>query len=145
LSTKTISWWSSPRLPGPNHYPRRLEGASPGTAIKGLIPMTISLVHNPDVSRFELYVDGQLAGSLTYERSADTLSFLDIATDQHRAGQGLGVVLVRQALDAASAQGLPVLPVCPFVRDFILRHPVYLDVVPAEHRQRFQLPLAPGL
>jgi uncharacterized protein len=37
---------------------------------------------------------------------------------------------------------LSVVPVCPFVRDFIQRHPVYLDLVPAELRERFQLPPA---
>jgi uncharacterized protein len=42
----------------------------------------------------------------------------------------VGVVLLRKAFDAASADGMTVLPVCPFVRDFIQRHPVYLDVVP---------------
>jgi hypothetical protein len=49
---------------------------------------------------------------------------------------------VRQALDAVSAEGLSVVPTSPFVRDFILRHPVYLDLVPAELRERFELPLA---
>jgi hypothetical protein len=35
-----------------------------------------------------------------------------------------------------------VLPVCPFVRDFISRHPVYLDLVPTDQREQFGLPPA---
>jgi|SRR4051794_29796679 predicted GNAT family acetyltransferase len=101
-----------------------------------------SIVDNRLGSRFELHLDGEVAGLLVYQRRADAVSFLEVTTDPRRAGQGLGLVLVRQALDAVSAEGLSVLPVCPFVRDFIQRHPVYLDLVPAELRERFQLPLA---
>jgi predicted GNAT family acetyltransferase len=101
-----------------------------------------SLVDNRLDSRFELRLDGELAGFLRYERDAGTVSFIEVTTDLSRAGQGLGLVLVRQALDAVSAEGFSVLPVCPFVRDYIRRHPVYLDLVPAEQRERFQLPPA---
>jgi predicted GNAT family acetyltransferase len=99
-----------------------------------------SVVDNRLGSRFELQVDGEVAGYLVYQRDADSVSFLEVTTDLRRAGQGLGLVLVRQALDAVSAEGLSVLPVAPFVRDFIRRHPVYLDLVPADLRGRFQLP-----
>lgn len=101
-----------------------------------------SVVDNRLGSRFELRLDGELAGFLVYQRDGGTVSFIEVTTDLRRAGQGLGLVLVRQALDAVSAEGLSVLPVCPFVRDFIRRHPVYLDLVPAEARERFQLPPA---
>jgi predicted GNAT family acetyltransferase len=101
-----------------------------------------SIVDNRLGSRFELRLDGELAGFLVYQRDAGIVSFIEVTTDLRRAGQGLGLVLVRQALDAVSAEGLSVLPVCPFVRDFIRRHPVYLDLVPAEVRERFQLPPA---
>lgn len=102
--------------------------------------MEIRVVDNAEAGRFELYVAGEVAGILDYERTADTITFTEIATDLRRAGQGLGLKLVRQALDAVSAEGLSVLPVCPFVRDFIQRRTVYLDLVPPEQRERFALP-----
>lgn len=101
--------------------------------------METSVVDNPQDSRFELHVQGEVAGFLTYERTGDIVSFTELTTDLRWAGQGLGLVLVRKALDAVGAEGRSVLPVYPFVRDFIRRHPVYLDLVPAEHRQRFEL------
>ncbi|HEU4349730.1 MAG TPA: GNAT family N-acetyltransferase [Actinoplanes sp.] len=101
--------------------------------------METSVVDNPQDSRFELHVQGEVAGFLTYERTGDIVSFTELTTDLRRAGQGLGLVLVRKALDAVDAEGRSVLPVSPFVRDFIRRHPVYLDLVPAEDRQRFEL------
>jgi uncharacterized protein len=101
--------------------------------------MDTSLVDNRQASRFELYVQGEVVGILNYERTGDMVTFMELATDLRRAGQGLGLVLVRQALDAVGAEGRSVLPVCAFVRDFVRRHPVYLDLVPAEQRPRFGL------
>ena len=101
--------------------------------------MDASVVDNRQAGRFELRVDGETAGYLTYERAGDAVSLVELTTDLRRAGQGLGLTLVRGALDAVSAEGKSVLPVCPFVRDFIQRHPVYLDLVPPDVRHQFDL------
>jgi len=101
--------------------------------------MDTSIVDNRQAGRFELHIDGEVAGSLAYERTGDVVTLTDLTTDLRRAGQGLGLVLVRKVLDTVSAEGRSVLPECPFVRDFIHRHPVYLDLVPAEERHRFAL------
>jgi predicted GNAT family acetyltransferase len=101
--------------------------------------METSLVDNRQASRFELLAHGEVAGFLTYERVGDLVSLTEISTDLRWVGQGLGLILVRQALDAVGAEGCSVLPVCPFVRDFIRRHPVYLNLVPPEERDRFEL------
>ena len=104
--------------------------------------MQTSIINNSDAGRVELRVDGKFAGYLAYERIADVLLFTKIQTDPARAGEGLGVLLVRKALDAARADGMLVLPVCSFVRDLIRRHPAYLDLVPPEQRKQFDLPPA---
>jgi predicted GNAT family acetyltransferase len=101
-----------------------------------------SIVNNTDLRRVELHVDGDVAGFLAYELAGDVLSFTEIDTDLRRAGQGLGVELVRGALDAARSDGLSVLPVSSFVRDFIQRHPFYHDLVQPGERRRFGLPAA---
>jgi uncharacterized protein len=88
-------------------------------------------------------VDGTAAGFLAYHREANVVSFTEIETDLDRAGQGLGVMLVRKALDAAATDGMSVLPACPFVRDIIQRHPRYVDLVPTDQRERFDLPAVP--
>lgn len=99
-----------------------------------------TVVDNQEASRFEILVDDAPVGFLAYQRSDDALTLTEIDTDLSLAGQGLGLTLVRHALNAASADGMWVLPVCAFVRDFIERHPVYLDLVPTEERDRFALP-----
>jgi predicted GNAT family acetyltransferase len=47
---------------------------------------------------------------------------------------------VSDALTAARADGLAVLPFCPFVRGWIEKHPGELDLVPAQYREQFGLP-----
>ena len=44
-----------------------------------------------------------------------------------------------RALDDARRRGLGVLPICPFVQAFIVRHPDYVDLVPTAQRRRFGL------
>ena len=56
------------------------------------------------------------------------------------AGQGLGGVLVRAALDRARERGLAVLPQCPFVRGWIAKHPDYADLVRSRARREPQPP-----
>jgi uncharacterized protein len=103
-----------------------------------------SIINNSDAGHVELQVDGRFAGYLAYERIGDVLVISKIETDSTMAGQGLGVLLVRKALDAARADGMFVLPVCSFVCDLIRRHPAYLDLVPPEQRNRFKPPASLG-
>ena len=96
--------------------------------------MEAEITDNADESRYEIRVDGRPVGFLAYEREDDVLTFTRLETDLGMAGQGLGLKLVRGALDAASEGSLSVRPRDPFVRDFIVRHPVYLDLVPPDER-----------
>ena len=92
--------------------------------------MNASVTDNPNELRYELRVDGHCAGVLRYRRQpggAMVFVFPDI--EPHLEGNGLGTRLVQGALDDARARGLKVVPFCPFVSDFIRRHPEYSDLV----------------
>jgi hypothetical protein len=89
--------------------------------------------------RFEIEVDGVTAGFIDYRRRPGVISFIHTEIDPSREGAGLGTLLVRAALDRARAEGLAVLPYCPFIRHFIDRHPEYLELVPVERRTQFGL------
>lgn len=99
-----------------------------------------TIVDNPSAGRFEIHVDGEMAGFAAYRRAGSTVSFNHTEIDERFEGRGLGSVLVRGALDAVRVEGASVLPFCPFVRRYIERHPTYLDLVPADQRARFRLP-----
>ena len=93
----------------------------------------------PDRSRFEIAIDGAVLGFAEYRRRPGFISFLHTEIDPARNGEGLGTLLVKAALDSARAEGLAVLPYCPFVQGYIARHREYLELVPAGRRAKFAL------
>jgi predicted GNAT family acetyltransferase len=94
---------------------------------------------NPGLSRYEVTVDGAVAGFAEYRRTEGTVAFTHTVIDPSFEGRGLGSVLARGALDASRAEGRAVLPFCPFIRGYIQRHPAYLDLVPPARRTQFAL------
>lgn len=99
----------------------------------------VEVIDLPDRSRFEVRVGGELAGFTEYRRRPGVIAFVHTETDPRFEGQGLASRLVRTALAAARADGVSVLPFCPFVRGYIAGHSEYLDLVPADMRPGFQL------
>src|SRR6266508_4058390 len=95
----------------------------------------------PERDRFEIEVDGALVGFTQYRRRPGTIAFVHTEIDPGHEGEGLGGILVSAALVEARREGARVLPFCPFVRSYIERHPDYLDLVPAERRADFGLPV----
>ncbi len=84
-------------------------------------------------SRFEIHVDGALAGFAEYKLHDDHITFTHTVLDDAYEGQGLGSVITRHVLDAARDAGLAVHPACPFIARYIKRHPHdYRDMVPED-------------
>ena len=100
----------------------------------------IRVVDVPERSRFEVLVDGEIAGFTEYRRRPGLIAFIHTLIDPRFEGQGLGSQLVRTALSEARSDRLSVLPFCPFVRSYIAGHAEYLDLVPEEMRATFELP-----
>jgi predicted GNAT family acetyltransferase len=95
---------------------------------------------NAAEQRFEILVAGELAGFARYQRMDGEVALTHTEIDDRFEGQGLGSALARSVLDSLREAGTKVLPYCPFIRGWIDRHPEYLDLVPADRRDRFQLP-----
>jgi hypothetical protein len=91
--------------------------------------MEATVTDNPGAGRYELDVDGERAGFVTYRQSPGVIAFLHAEVDPARERQGLGSALVRGALDDARARGLSVRPVCPFVAWYIETHEDYQDLL----------------
>ena len=88
-------------------------------------------------TRYELSVDGKLAVS-EYNRLANAVMFTHTEVPEALEGPGVGAALVRGALDDVRAQGLRVIPLCPFVTAFIRRHPEYGDLLSPVSRHQFE-------
>jgi predicted GNAT family acetyltransferase len=94
---------------------------------------------NPAESRFDITVDGALAGSAYYQPAGSAYTFTHTEIDPAYGGRGLGSTLVKAALGAIRERGAGVLPDCPFVRKYVAGHPEYQDLVPATDRGRYGL------
>ena len=77
---------------------------------------------NPDASRFELRADGWLA-ELIYRIRGDRLVLVHTEVPIEMEGHGVGGRLVTAAVDRAVREGLTLVPLCPFARGWLERHP----------------------
>ena len=101
--------------------------------------MTTAVADNTQASRYEISAEGHLAGFTLYRRYPTVIEFLHTEIEPEYEGRGLASELIRSALETARADGLQVLPLCPFVREYIERHDEYLDLVPEARRAYFNL------
>ncbi len=92
---------------------------------------TPSVTNNAAASRYEIHVDGQLAGFADYTTQPGVIAIPHTGVDPAFEGRGLGSRLARAALDDIREQGLHVAPHCPFIATYIKRHPEYADLVDA--------------
>ncbi|MEU0885902.1 GNAT family N-acetyltransferase [Lentzea sp. NPDC005914] len=83
------------------------------------------VTNNEAESRYEVHVDGALAGFLEYRTIGDVIALVHTEVDEAHAGQGLGAQLAKFALDDAIARDVKVSPLCPFVAKYIDKHPEY--------------------
>ena len=84
---------------------------------------------NPEERRYELVDDGQLVGEILYRSDPGRVVLVHTEVSPALEGQGLASRLVAGALDDIRARGLRVVPICPFVRSYLRRHPEYDDLV----------------
>jgi len=96
----------------------------------------VTVRDKPQQHRFEVLVDGEVAGFSAYRREGDAFAFTHTEVDDAFEGQGLGSQLVGAALNELRRRGVAVLPYCPFVRMYLEKHPELHDLVPAEERER---------
>ena len=100
---------------------------------------TIEVTDHPEAQRYEVRVDGALAGFAEYQRVPGRITFTHTEVDRAFGGRGLAGRLAKYSLDEARAAGLEVLPFCPFYRGWIQKHPDYRDLVPEDRRAEFDL------
>ena len=80
--------------------------------------------------RFDLEVDGHVASSF-YELGEGVITFVHTEVPPELGGRGIGSSLVQGALEKVRAEGLKVVPQCPFVKAWIGKHPEYKDLLKA--------------
>ena len=84
---------------------------------------------NTEASRFEIVVDGEVAGFVEYQRNGDVVDMTHTEIGDAYEGQGLGGKLARGALDLVRSAGATVVPSCPFIKGWIDKHDDYQDLL----------------
>jgi predicted GNAT family acetyltransferase len=93
------------------------------------MPTAPRVTDNPQASRYELWLGTTRAGFIQYRAQPGTVLLVHTEVDPALAGQGLGERLVAGALADLGARGLTLVPLCPFVRAYLRRHPDQADLV----------------
>jgi len=92
----------------------------------------VTVSDNPSESRFEVRVDGTLAGFVVYEKHAGAVVLVHTEVFEEYEGQGLAGQLARTALDAVRAADGKIVPLCPYIRAYVRKHaPEYDDLLRA--------------
>lgn len=87
------------------------------------------LSHNEALTRYEAHLEGAVAGFAEYQLAGELLVLTHTEVEPRFEGRGVGSALARFALDDARRRSVKVLPMCPFIKAWLGRHPDYGDVV----------------
>lgn len=85
--------------------------------------------HNPQASRWEAHMDGELVGVADYTDDGSVITFTHTFVEPAVRGGAVAGGLIRSALDSAIEAERKVVPACSFVARYIQRHPQYQDLV----------------
>lgn len=89
----------------------------------------VAVTRNDAEGRYEITVDGELAGfTLFIDRDAQRV-FPHTELDEKFSGRGLSGILVHDALEDTRAAGKRVVPVCPLVKRYVTKHSEWQDIV----------------
>ncbi len=89
------------------------------------MPDEITIERNDEQRRYELRLDGELAGYAVFRMNPGRITFTHTVVQPEFEGKGLGSRLARFALDDAVARELTIVPVCPFITSYLQQHPEY--------------------
>lgn len=92
----------------------------------------IKIIHedNGSKGRYVGRIVGLPEAELTYSRASPTFIIIDhTGVPDELRGKGVGQALVRHAVEHARESGTKILPLCPFAKAQIARHPDWQDVL----------------
>lgn len=92
--------------------------------------MTEEFSHNQAESRFEVHIDGGLAGECHYRLDGDVAVFDHTVVPPEFGGRGIAGRLVTHAMDEVRTAGAwKVRPACSYVAGWFGKHPEYADLL----------------
>ena len=93
--------------------------------VGGVDRAALAIADHPEAERYEARADGALAGFVDYRRLRNRLILVHTEVLPAHEGQGVASALARHVLTSARAAGARVTITCPYLHDFVERHPEF--------------------
>lgn len=90
--------------------------------------MSTHVTRQGDPDRFEITADDAVAGFAQFLDREDRRVFFHTEIDEEFGGRGLAGILVEEAVAATRAEGRTIVPVCPYVKKWLGKHPEHEDI-----------------
>ncbi len=94
----------------------------------------VTVTDNQSESRLEVAADGELA-ELIYHRNGNRLVLIHTGVPEALGGRGIAGRLVQAAVDKAATSSMTIVPLCPYARSWLERHPDVAAKVPIDWTQ----------
>jgi predicted GNAT family acetyltransferase len=88
------------------------------------------VVHNSELSRYELFLGDQKIGHADYRKVDGVLEFPHTEVDPAHQGKNYAAILMRESFRDVEENDLgKVWPICPYVVTYMKRHPETHDLL----------------
>lgn len=86
------------------------------------------VVDNKIFSQYEIRVDGHVA-KIEYSNKSGKMFLIHTEVPKELAGQGVASFLAKETFKLIGEQGIPIVPMCKFIKTYIRKHPEYHQLV----------------
>ena len=107
-------------------------------SVEGAPSDQIEIMDDADQHAYVISVEDRRVGKAVYHLRGGRYFFVHTEIDPDMNGRGLGRRLVEFALEDVKVKEGTVVPICPFFRAYIKRHPEYDDLVDHEILARIE-------
>jgi uncharacterized protein len=88
----------------------------------------LTVEDNADERRYEARLGSEVVGYIVYHLEPERITLIHTEVEPAFEHQGIAGRLVAGALDDIRSRGLSLVPVCPYVRSYVERHPEDADL-----------------
>ena len=89
----------------------------------------VNVVRNERKRRYEAHIGDHIAGFSQFRLNPGQVVFVHTEVEPAFEGKGVGSTLAKRALDDVRVRGEKVIAECPFIKEYINRHPAYADLL----------------
>jgi hypothetical protein len=89
----------------------------------------LKVIRDEEKNRYEAWSGDTLAGIAAYRERGDRTVFTHTEVEAEFEGKGIAKALAAEALDDVVRRGRVIVPLCPFIADYLRKHDQYEEHV----------------